>query len=51
MQCDLEMRVGVIDGDDRLADLDANAEFLFDLAAQTLRQRLAGLDLAAGEFP
>ena len=48
---DLEVRVGVIDRDDRLAHFDAHAELFFDLAAQALRQRLAGFDFAAGKFP
>ncbi len=48
---DLEVRVGVIDGRYLFAHFDADAEFLFDLAAQTLRQRLAGFNFAAGEFP
>jgi len=46
-----EVGVGVVDGGDELAGGDVDAELLAQFALQRLRVRLAGLHLAAGEFP
>jgi len=45
------MGIGEHARDPRVCGLDRNAQFLMQLAAQRMIRRLAGLDLAAGEFP
>ena len=49
----MEVRIGVADKSERreIGGRDLDAELLGKLADQRVLRRLAGLDLAAGEFP
>jgi len=52
MQVDgVAVGVGMEDASDLGADFGEDAELFFQFAAQGLRRRFSGLDLAAGEFP
>src|ERR1700675_3524998 len=51
MQADALVRVFPVDGLDLVCHMRLDAELLGDLPAEGLIQRLAGVGLAAGEFP